>query len=47
VITFSDEATGSVNEGGGKDAAYFDFSKAFSMLSHSILLQDMDWKGRL
>ena len=48
VITFYDEATGSVNEGGGMDIAYFDFSKAFGMISHSILLHVGEtWTGKV
>lgn len=39
MITFYDEATGSVNKQRGMDAAQFYFSKAFGMASHSILLQ--------
>lgn len=48
MITFCDKATGSVNEGEGKDVACFDFSKAFGMVSHSILLQVGEiWTGKV
>ena len=37
LTTFCDEMTGSVDESRAVDVVYLDFSKAFSMVSHSIL----------
>ncbi|CAM5163348.1 unnamed protein product, partial [Natator depressus] len=37
LIAFYDEITGSVDEGKAEDVLFLDFSKAFDMVSHSIL----------
>ncbi|CAM5102721.1 unnamed protein product [Eretmochelys imbricata] len=37
LIAFSDEITGSVDEGKAVDVLFLDFSKAFDTVSHSIL----------